>query len=465
MIKKSLIIVSIFIAILLLIVFISYADKEAPSEQITLPSDYNSRIKECTNPLACYEQAWQDLKSAEKQIDRLQGKTEEKAEQLQQKIEELEHLIQSYQAELSQYTATQKAAFDQRLEKALRDQLTQLTMQYEEKIRQDYTRQMRQLIEKLQRINRADALFQFQDRFLEGLKDNRPPTRQYGPMMIIIPEGPYTMGYVKKTDDINPSLTQKLLDENEIKVTLKRFAISQHEVTVSHYATFLNDIQHDSQFKYAPSQHAIRYQGNPILSNVCQVQQSDKTICSSALIFHPDTQTWQADTDKFAYPITSVSWQGARAYTDWLSQQTGFSYRLPTEAEWEYAARANSDTLYWWGNQIETLDANFNPDKMIHQEGGYFVYRRQLLPVESLLANPWGLYHVQGNASEWTCSPDILDRSRITNWQTCSLSETRYIIRGGSWRNAAYQLRATYRRAVHAITQEDDLTFRVVREL
>jgi formylglycine-generating enzyme required for sulfatase activity len=87
------------------------------------------------------------------------------------------------------------------------------------------------------------------------------------------------------------------------------------------------------------------------------------------------------------------------------------------------------------------------------------------MPVDSLSPNLWGLYHVHGNASEWTCSPDILDRSYITNWQTCSLSKNRYIIRGGSWDDAANQLRATYRSALQAFTQKNDLTFRVVREL
>jgi len=458
------ILISILVAILLLIVIISYGNKD--SEKITLSPQVSNFVPstECTNPIDCYERALQDLKTAEQQIVRLQGKTEEKAEQLQQRIEALEKLIDSYNAELSKYTETQKVAFDQRLEKALRDQLITLTMQYEEKIRQDYTQQMRQLIQKLQRINQADALFQFQDRFLEGVKNNAQ-SKQYSPMMIIIPEGQYTMGYVETTDAIDPSLTQKTLDETAIKVTLKRFAISQHEVTVSNYARFLNDIQHESHFKYHPSKRAISYQGNTILSNVCEIKQSDHANCSSGIIFYPDSQTWQADTDKFAYPITSVSWYGARAYTNWLSQQTGFTYRLPTQYEWEYVARADSDTLYWWGNKIDTQNANFNPANMIRQEGGHFVYRRQLLPVDSLLANPWGLYHVHGNASEWTCSPDIIERSRIKNWQTCSLSETRYIIRGGSWRNAAYQLRSTYRRAVQAITQENDLTFRLVREL
>jgi len=450
----------IVILLLLLLIITSFGDDDP--EPIALPHDYKSKTTDCANPVECYERAWQDFKTAEEQIGRLQTKTELKADQLQKLTEELAQLIQRYQAELSTYAETQKLAFNQRLEKALDDQLTRLTMQYEEKIRQDYTQQMRQLIQKLQHINQADALFRFQDSFLQG-NQTQSPTRQYSPMMVIIPEGPYIMGYVKKTGTIDPSLTQKILDETEIKVTLKRFAISQHEVTVSNYATFLTDIQHDRDFNYHSATGTISYQGHTILSNVCDVKQPDKANCSSGIIFDADNQTWQADTDKFSYPMTSVSWYGANAYTNWLSQKTGFTYRLPTEVEWEYAARADSHTLYWWGNQIDTQTANFNPANMIRHEGGQFVYRRQLLPVDSLLANPWGLYHVHGNGSEWTCSAD--NRPTSTDWQTCSLSEARYIIRGGSWRNAAYQLRATFRRAVPAMTQQDDLTFRVVRQL
>jgi formylglycine-generating enzyme required for sulfatase activity len=312
------------------------------------------------------------------------------------------------------------------------------------------------LIQKLQQLNQADALFRFQDSFLEG-NQTQSPTRQYSPMMIIIPDGPYVMGYVEKTGTIDPSLTQKLLDETEIKVRLKRVAISRYEVTVSNYAAFLTDIQHDPDFNYDSATGTISYQGQRILSNVCDVKQRDKMNCSFGMIFDADHQTWQADADKSNYPITSVSWYGAHAYSNWLSQKTGFTYRLPTEVEWEYAARADSHTLYWWGNQIDTQQANFNPANMIRHEGGQFVYRRQLLPVDSLLANPWGLYHVHGNASEWTCSAE--NRPTSTDWQTCALSEARYIIRGGSWRNAAYQLRATFRRAVSAMTQQDDLTF------
>jgi formylglycine-generating enzyme required for sulfatase activity len=62
----------------------------------------------------------------------------------------------------------------------------------------------------------------------------------------------------------------------------------------------------------------------------------------------------QTDT----HPVVCVSWNDATAYTNWLSEQTGHTYRLPTEAEWEYAARAGTETKYWWGNDIGTNKAN-----------------------------------------------------------------------------------------------------------
>ena len=58
-------------------------------------------------------------------------------------------------------------------------------------------------------------------------------------------------------------------------------------------------------------------------------------------------------------PVINVSWNDARAYAKWLSDQTGKTYRLPTEAEWEYAARAGTSTKYWWGNEIDKSKANY----------------------------------------------------------------------------------------------------------
>ena len=93
-------------------------------------------------------------------------------------------------------------------------------------------------------------------------------------------------------------------------------------------------------------------------------------------------------------PVINVSWHDAVAYTQWLSSQTGEHYRLPSEAEWEYAARAGSTTLYSWGNDIGRNRAN------CYGCGSQWD-RKQTAPVGSFNANRWGLHDMHGNVKEW----------------------------------------------------------------
>jgi formylglycine-generating enzyme required for sulfatase activity len=89
-------------------------------------------------------------------------------------------------------------------------------------------------------------------------------------------------------------------------------------------------------------------------------------------------------------PVINVSWDDAKAYVDWLSRMTGVSYRLPSEAEWEYAARAGSETAYWWGDDRPTSEqANFGQNVGKTTEVGTYP------------ANPWGLHYMNGNVWEW----------------------------------------------------------------
>ncbi len=96
-------------------------------------------------------------------------------------------------------------------------------------------------------------------------------------------------------------------------------------------------------------------------------------------------------------PVIHVNWLDAIAYTKWLSQQTGKKYRLPTEAEWEYAVRAGSKTNYWWGNKML-------PDMAYCFKCGDNVKKNQTTVVGRFSANPFGLYDVVGNVWEWTAS-------------------------------------------------------------
>jgi formylglycine-generating enzyme required for sulfatase activity len=102
-------------------------------------------------------------------------------------------------------------------------------------------------------------------------------------------------------------------------------------------------------------------------------------------------------------PVINVSWDDATAYCAWLSQQTGHAYRLPSEAEWEYAARAGTTSAFWWGNQIDPSLANYDGN-YTYANGPKGEYRERTLPVESFQPNPFGLYQVHGNVWEWCYS-------------------------------------------------------------
>jgi formylglycine-generating enzyme required for sulfatase activity len=105
--------------------------------------------------------------------------------------------------------------------------------------------------------------------------------------------------------------------------------------------------------------------------------------------------------------VINVSWHDAKAYVEWLSRKTGKTYRLLSEAEREYAARAGTATPFWWGSSISTEQANYDGN-LVYGGGPNGEYRQRTLPVESFQPNPWGLYQVHGNVLEWTedCSND-----------------------------------------------------------
>ena len=137
-------------------------------------------------------------------------------------------------------------------------------------------------------------------------------------------------------------------------------------------------------------------------------------------------------------PVTCVSWNDARAFVDWLNETSGGNFRLPSEAEWEYAARAGTTTEYSWGNDIGSNRAN------CADCGDSWDYAA---PVGSFPANPWGLHDMHGNVWEWT--EDCVnhnykgaptDGSAWTSG-TCACRE----IRGGAWDTHAGNLRSTGR--------------------
>jgi formylglycine-generating enzyme required for sulfatase activity len=154
------------------------------------------------------------------------------------------------------------------------------------------------------------------------------------------------------------------------------------------------------------------------------------------------------------HPVINVSWKDAVAYTTWLSQQTGQKYRLPTEAEWEYAARGETETKYWWGNEI-----GFNQANCWNRScGDSFEFTA---PVGSFLPNKFGLYDTVGNVWEWTCS--AYSKKYQGNENICAESASSFTLRGGSWDNSAWRGRAASRLNDGLLKRNKSNGFRVVK--
>jgi len=104
-------------------------------------------------------------------------------------------------------------------------------------------------------------------------------------------------------------------------------------------------------------------------------------------------------------PVINVSWDDAKAYVDWLSEQTDESYGLPSEAQWEYAARAGTTTKYWWGNTAYHEYANYGTEKCCAGLKTGKDKWKNTSPVGSFEPNPFGLYDMVGNVWEWVADP------------------------------------------------------------
>ena len=157
--------------------------------------------------------------------------------------------------------------------------------------------------------------------------------------------------------------------------------------------------------------------------------------------YRPNDQGW----GRGRQPVMNVNWNDAKKYVQWLSQKTGKSYRLLTETEWEYVARAGTDTAYPWGDAIGSGNANCSGCGS--QWDG-----KQPAPVGSFKANAFGLYDVNGNVCEWV--EDCLN-------DNCNMR----VVRGGSWFYDAPSVRSTHRVGDGLNARDYDDGFRVAREL
>ncbi|MFS2021233.1 formylglycine-generating enzyme family protein, partial [Massilia sp. CT11-108] len=172
-----------------------------------------------------------------------------------------------------------------------------------------------------------------------------------------------------------------------------------------------------------------------------------------------------AQTDR--HPVVGVNWFDAIRYVRWLSEATGKSYRLPSEAEWEYACRAGTKTAFSFGDRITTDQANYDGN-FTYNGGPRGEYRRGTTPVGMFPANPWGLFDMHGNVWEWVQDVvhDNYDGAPLDGsaWEEGG-DQARRILRGGSWLYNPRYLRAALRNGFSAALSNDIVGFRIVRDL
>ena len=162
-------------------------------------------------------------------------------------------------------------------------------------------------------------------------------------------------------------------------------------------------------------------------------------------------------------PVINVSWDDVQTYVKWLSRITGKAYRLLSESEYEYAARAGSETKYPWGDEIER-----NGQAMANCKGcGSQWDDKQTAPVGSFFANAFGLYDMVGNLWEWTedCWRDNYKGAPDDGLPWTVGDCSRRVVRGGAWNHDPDKLRSAYPLEIFDVSRGGDLGFRVARTL
>lgn len=174
---------------------------------------------------------------------------------------------------------------------------------------------------------------------------------------------------------------------------------------------------------------------------------------------HPVTvgtwKEWRPLTGNSDVPVTGISWHDAIEFCQWLTNESGHQWWLPSEKEWEYACRAGTTTPFSTGADIDLSDANY-----LYAEDGRRVGVARVLPVGSFKSNPFGLHEMHGNVLEWTADP-----WRPFHDPTAPIDPDRRVVRGGGWDYLPRLLRSSWRDGLPPGSRQDNLGFRIVCDL
>jgi formylglycine-generating enzyme len=266
------------------------------------------------------------------------------------------------------------------------------------------------------------------------------------PDMVVIPSGSFVMG----SPDTEAGRAD---DEGPVhQVNVASFALGKSQITRGQFAAFVK------QTKY-------------LTDDQCWTLEDGK--------YEPRKERdWRTpaylQNDK--HPVVCMNWSDAQAYAAWLSRKTGKQYRLPSEAEWEYAARANTRSARYWGDSPDEACAYANTADQsaqasiqgasswsVHQCSDGYAYTA---PVASFKANSFGLNDMLGNVLEWTADSYHPSYKDAPSDGRVWLGEgAQRVLRGGSWNSSPRNVRAAMRDANKPELRFSIFSFRLVRKL
>ncbi|CAK0740104.1 formylglycine-generating enzyme [Gammaproteobacteria bacterium] len=276
-----------------------------------------------------------------------------------------------------------------------------------------------------------------------------PPTsknqQSFEPEMISIPVGNFLMG--------SPTAERERdNDEGPLhRVNIRAFTLGKYEVTVGEFRAFVSSSGYHIEagcFEWDVSNNQWVFQADGYWDRP-GFSQTDRN------------------------PVACVNWNDAQAYIRWLAKRTAKPYRLPTEAEWEYAARAGTTTAWYWGENLNSTCQYANVADQTKGPNNYsWIERHECsdeyffsAPVGSFQPNGFGLYDILGNVWEWTCS-EYQERYSGEE-QRCSSSNStngRRVLRGNSWYNGPWWVRVADRYRYSPEVRYSNLGFRVAHD-
>lgn len=257
-----------------------------------------------------------------------------------------------------------------------------------------------------------------------------------GLRLMAIPPGNFSMGAA--SDELDPfKVPERYYGREAPRRTIsidEPFAVSVSTVTRAQFARFVENTGHTP-------------------AHWCEVWRNGEAVFD-------DTLNWQDPGFPQApdHPVVAISWLDAKAYLAWLSEKNGKTYRLLSDAEFEYAMRAGSSSTWFWGD-----DESLMPDYVVNNQiSQAFPYTA---PVGSLKPNAFGLYDMLGNVWEWV--EDAFEEKRVTNTQgAAAIPGTELkVIRGSGWKSPRFDIRCSARQRDYDWHNDQDIGFRVAREL